>query len=132
PGDIIGPDARLLAPKYRFARHGQCGADFSELLPHLGSVADDLTIIRSAWTDASNHAPGQIQMTTGVPQFGRPSMGSWVTYGLGSESSNLPSFVVFSTGTKNISGGPSTFGSGFLPSLHQGVMFRNSGDPVLY
>ena len=83
-------------------------------------------------TDASNHAPGQIQMTTGVPQFGRASMGAWVTYGLGSESNNLPAFVVFSTGIKNVSGGGSCWGSGFLPSIYQGVMFRNSGDPVLY
>ena len=104
----------------------------SELLPHLASVADDLTIIRSMRTDASNHAPGQIQMTTGVPQFGRASMGSWVTYGLGSESNSLPAFVVFSTGSKNVSGGAGCWGNGVLPSTHQGVLFRGDGDPVLY
>ena len=132
PGIAPNPDALLLAPQFAFARHGQSGAELSLLLPHLAGVADDLTIIRSMHTDASNHAPGQIQMTTGVPQFGRPSMGSWITYGLGSESQNLPSFVVFSTGIKNVSGGASCWGNGFLPSTHQGVMFRDSADPVLY
>ena len=132
PGIAAAADSLLLGPKFKFARHGRCGAEISELLPHLSTMADDLTIIRSMHTDASNHAPGQIQMTTGVPQFGRPSMGSWITYGLGSESSNLPAFVAFSTGIKNVSGSASCWGSGFLPSIHQGVMFRNSGDPVLY
>jgi hypothetical protein len=132
PGISADPSSVLLGPKFGFARHGHGGAEISELLPHLSSVADDLTIVRSMCTDASNHAPGQIQMTTGVPQFGRPSMGSWVTYGLGSESANLPAFVVFSTGNKNVSGGASCWGSGFLPSVHQGVAFRNSGDPILY
>src|SRR5437016_2296952 len=129
---FINPNSTLLGPKYKFAKHGQCGAEISELLPNLASVADDITIVKSMHTDQFNHAPGQILMTTGSPQFGRPSMGAWVTYGLGSESSDLPAFVVFSTGTKGTSGGASNWGSGFLPSLHQGVMFRNTGDPVLY
>src|SRR5262245_20843061 len=83
-------------------------------------------------TDAFNHAPGQILMSTGSQQFGRPSFGSWVTYGLGSESRNLPGFVVFSSGTKGPSGGNSNWGSGFLPTAYQGVQFRSGGDPVLY
>jgi hypothetical protein len=132
PGLPADPSSVLLGSRFRFGRHGHSGAEISELLPHLSTVADDLTIVRSMFTDASNHAPGQIQMTTGVPQFGRPSIGSWVTYGLGSESANLPAFIVFSTGTKNVSGGPSCWGSGFLPSVHQGVAFRSSSDPILY
>ena len=83
-------------------------------------------------TDAFNHAPGQILMSTGSPQFGRPSIGAWATYGLGSESQDLPGFVVFSSGTKGPSGGNSNWGSGFLPTVYQGVQFRGTGDPVLY
>ena len=83
-------------------------------------------------TDAFNHAPGQILMNTGSQQFGRPSLGAWATYGLGSESQDLPGFVVFSTGKKGPSGGNSNWGSGFLPTVYQGVQFRTSGDPVLY
>ena len=83
-------------------------------------------------TDAFNHASGQILMNTGAQQFGRPSMGAWVTYGLGSESRDLPAYVVFSSGKKGPSGGSSNWGSGFLPTMYQGVQFRTSGDPVLY
>jgi len=129
---FINPSSTLLGPKFKFGRHGQSGAELSELLPHLSSVADDLAIVKSLHTDAFNHAPGQIFMNTGAQQFGRPSFGSWTTYGLGSESQDLPAYVVFSTGSKGPSGGASNWGSGFLPSTHQGVMFRNSGDPVLY
>jgi uncharacterized protein (DUF1501 family) len=129
---FINPTATLLGPKFKFARHGQCGAELSELLPYLATVVDDLTIVKSMKTDAFNHAPGQIMMNTGAQQFGRPSMGAWVTYGLGSESSDIPAFVVFSTGTKGTSGGSSNWGCGFLPSVYQGVLFRNTGDPVLY
>ena len=129
---FINPNSKLLGPKFRFARHGQSGAELSELLPHLASVADDLTFIKSMVTDAFNHAPAQILMSTGSSQFGRPSLGAWVTYGLGSESQDLPGFVVFSTGKKGPSGGNSNWGSGFLPTVHQGVPFRTSGDPVLY
>jgi hypothetical protein len=102
------------------------------LLPHLATVVDDLAIIKSMVTDAFNHAPGQILMNTGSPLFGRPSMGAWITYGLGSESRDLPGFVVFSSGKKGPSGGNSNWGSGFLPTVYQGVQFRSSGDPVLY
>ncbi len=129
---FINPDAALLGSKFKFARHGQSGAELSELLPHLASVADDIAIVKSMHTDAFNHAPGQILMSTGSQQFGRPSIGAWATYGLGSETQDLPSFVVFSTGNKGPSGGASNWGAGFLPSVHQGVLFRSVGDPVLY
>jgi uncharacterized protein DUF1501 len=129
---FINPSSKLLAPKFKFARHGKCGAEISELLPHLATVVDDIAIVKSLKTDAFNHAPGQIFMNTGAQQFGRPSMGAWVTYGLGCETSDLPAFVVFSSGQKGTSGGASNWGSGFLPSVYQGVLFRNSGDPILY
>ncbi len=129
---FINPNASLLGPKFKFARHGQSGAELSELLPHLAGIVDDIAIVKSMHTDAFNHAPGQILMSTGSQQFGRPSMGAWATYGLGAESQDLPAFVVFSTGSKGPSGGASNWGAGFLPSVHQGVMFRSVGDPVLY
>jgi uncharacterized protein (DUF1501 family) len=129
---FINPNSKLLGPKFKFARHGQSGAELSELLPHLAKVADNIAIVKSMVTDAFNHAPGQLLMNTGTMQFGRPSMGAWVTYGLGSESKDLPAFVVFSSGKKGPSGGNSCWGSGFLPTVYQGVQFRSSGDPVLY
>ena len=129
---FINPNSKLLGPKFKFAKYGKSGADVSEILPHTAGVVDDLTIVKSLVTDAFNHAPGQLMMNTGTPQFGRPSMGAWVTYGLGSESQDLPAFVVFSSGKKGPSGGNSCWGSGFLPTVYQGVQFRGSGDPVLY
>jgi hypothetical protein len=129
---FINPSSKLLGPKFKFARHGESGAELSELLPHLAKVVDEVAIVRSMVTDAFNHAPGQILMNTGSQQFGRPSIGSWVTYGLGSESQDLPGFIVFSSGSKGPSGGNSNWGSGFLPTVYQGVQFRSSGDPVLY
>lgn len=129
---FINPNSKLLGPKFKFARHGQCGAELSELLPHLAGVVDDVTIVKSMVTDAFNHAPAQILMSTGSQQFGKPSLGAWTLYGLGAESQNLPGFVVFSTGAKGPSGGNSNWGSGFLPTVYQGVPFRTSGDPVLY
>src|SRR3954468_10516121 len=129
---FINPNSKLLGPKFKFAKYGKSGAELSELLPHLAGVVDDIAIIKSMHTDAFNHAPAQIFMNTGSQQFGRPSFGAWTTYGLGSESSDLPAFVVFSTGKKGTSGGSSNWGAGFLPSLYQGVLFRNTGDPVLY
>ena len=129
---FINPNAALLGPKFKFAKHGQAGAELSELLPRLAEVVDDIAIVKSMHTDAFNHAPGQSQMCTGTQQFGRPSVGAWTTYGLGSESQDLPAFVVFSTGAKGPSGGASNWGAGFLPSVYQGVMFRSVGDPVLY
>ena len=129
---FINPSSKLLGPKFTFSKHGQSGTELSELLPYLAEVVDDIAIVKSITTDAFNHAPGQILMNTGSPQFGRPSMGAWLTYGLGSESRELPGFVVFSSGIKGPSGGNSNWGSGFLPTVYQGVQFRGSGDPVLY
>jgi len=128
---FIKPDAALFASKFKFARHGKCGAELSEALPHLAEVVDDITIINTMNTIAFNHAPGQIFMNTGSTQFGRPSMGAWVTYGLGSESQNLPGFVVLSSAS-GTSGGAGNWGAGFLPTVYQGVPFRRSGDPILY
>ncbi len=129
---FISPNSALLGPKFKFKRHGQGGAELSELVPHLAEVADDIAIVKSLHTDAFNHAPAQIMMNTGSQLFGRPSFGSWVTYGLGCESQDLPSFVVFSTGGKGTSGGASNWGAGFLPSVHNGTLFRSTGDPVMY
>ena len=129
---FINPSSKLLGPKFKFARHGQCGAELSELLPHLATCVDDIAIVKSMVTDAFNHAPAQILMNTGNQQFGRPSMGAWVTYGLGSETQDLPAFVVFSSGSKGPSGGNSNWGSGFLPTVYQGVQFRGGSEPVLF
>src|SRR5215467_535469 len=129
---FINPSSKLLGPKFKFAKYGKCGAELSELLPYLATVADDIAVVRSLVTDAFNHAPAQIMMNTGSQQFGRPSFGSWVTYGLGSETRDLPAFVVLNSGKKGPSGGNSNFGSGFLPTVYQGVPFRGSGEPVLY
>ncbi|MEO7144865.1 MAG: DUF1501 domain-containing protein [Bryobacteraceae bacterium] len=129
---FINPNSKLLGPKFKFAKYGQSGAELSELLPNLAKIVDDIAIVKSMKTDAFNHAPGQLLMNTGTMQFGRPSMGAWTTYGLGSESRDLPAFVVFSSGTKGPSGGDSCWGSGFLPTVYQGVQFRSGGDPVLY
>src|SRR3954467_4704595 len=128
---FIRPDAELFASKFKFAPKGKCGAELSEVLPHLAEVVDDIAIVRSMTTDAFNHAPGQILMNTGSTQFGRPSMGAWATYGLGSESQNLPGFVVLSS-AGGTSGGASNWGCGFLPTVYQGVPFRRSGDPILF
>lgn len=129
---FINPQSKLLGPKFKFSRYGQCGAELSELLPHLGEVVDDIAIVKSMHTDAFNHAPAQIFMHTGSQQFGRPSIGAWTLYGLGSESQDLPGFVVFSSGSKGPSGGASNWGSGFLPTVYNGVTFRSQGDPILY
>jgi hypothetical protein len=129
---FINPNSKLLGPKFKFAKYGQAGTEISELLPHTAGVVDDLCIVKSMVSDAFNHAPAQLMMNTGTMQFGRPSMGAWTVYGLGNESKDLPAFVVFSSGAKGPSGGSSCWGSGFLPSVYQGVQFRNSGDPVLY
>jgi hypothetical protein len=129
---FINPNSKLLGPKYKFAKHGKSGAEISELLPHLSKLADDLTIVKSMKTDAFNHAPAQILMSTGNTQFGRPSFGAWTLYGLGSENENLPGYVVMQSGQKGASGGLSNFGCGFLPTVYSGVPFRSAGDPVLY
>ena len=129
---FINPNSRLMGSKFKFAKYGKSGIEVSELLPHIAKQVDDITVVKSMVTDAFNHAPGQLLMNTGTMQFGRPSMGAWTLYGLGSEAKDLPAFVVFSSGKKGPSGGNSCWGSGFLPTVYQGVQFRSSGDPVLY
>jgi len=123
---------RLLGSPYTFKRYGQSGAEISMLFPHLSTIADDLAIVRSVHTDQFNHAPAQIFMNCGSRIIGRPSMGSWLTYGLGSDNSDLPGFVVLLSGANQPDGGKSCWGSGFLPSVYQGVEFRSKGDPVLF
>jgi uncharacterized protein (DUF1501 family) len=127
---FIRPDAAVLGPRFKFARHGQCGAEISEMLPHLAEIVDDICLIKSVHTDQFNHAPAQILFNTGFQQPGRPSLGSWLTYGIGAETQNLPAFVVMSTG-QGISGGAANWSSGFLPSVYAGVRFRNQGDAIL-
>ncbi len=127
---FIRPDAAVLGPRFKFARYGQCGAQLSEMLPHLAKVVDDICFIKSVQTDQFNHAPAQIFFNTGFSQPGRPSLGSWVIYGLGSESQDLPAFVVMSTGS-GISGGSANWSSGLLPTIYTGVRLRNQGDPIL-
>ncbi|MDQ3011449.1 MAG: DUF1501 domain-containing protein [Acidobacteriota bacterium] len=129
---FINPNSTLLGPKFKFAKHGQSGAEVSELLPFTSQIVDDIAIVKGMTTYAFNHAPAQLMMNTGAMIFGRPSFGAWSVYGLGSEAESLPAFVVFSTGAKGPSGGNSCWGSGFLPTVYQGVQFRNVGDPVLY
>ena len=123
---------KLLGSPYEFTRCGQSGAEISELLPHLHRVADDIAVIKSVHTTQFNHAPAQIFMNTGFQIIGRPSMGSWMTYGLGSECKDLPGFVVLVSGENQPDGGKACWGSGFLPTVYQGVEFRSQGDPVLF
>ena len=123
---------KLLGSPYEFKRCGKAGAEISELLPRLQGVADDITIIRSLHTTQFNHAPAQIYMNTGFQIMGRPSMGSWMTYGLGSECKDLPGFVVLVSGENQPDGGKACWGSGFLPTVYQGVEFRSQRDPVLF
>jgi hypothetical protein len=122
--------ARLMASKRTFRAHGQCGMELSDLLPHLGSCADEIALIRSMHTDQFNHHPGQLMMNCGAPLFGRPSIGAWLNYGLGNISQNLPGYVVLTAG-RGLSGGHTLWSSGFLPSHYAGVLFRSQGDPVL-
>jgi hypothetical protein len=128
---FLGDDLTLAGSPYRFQRHGQSGQELSELLPHLASVADDITILKGLHTDEINHAPAQMFLHTGFGRGGRPSFGSWVVYGLGSESENLPAYVVMLSGPAG-GAGTSLWSTGFLPSVYQGVQFRSSGDPVLF
>ncbi|MEX0741402.1 MAG: DUF1501 domain-containing protein, partial [Phycisphaeraceae bacterium] len=123
-------DAAVLEPQYKFARYGQSGQTISSIMPHLGEIADDVAFVKSLYTDQFNHAPAQIFLNTGDPLPGRPSLGSWVTYGLGNMTENLPSFVVLSSGS-GTSGGRANYNSGFMPSDYSGVPFRTTGDPVI-
>jgi uncharacterized protein DUF1501 len=122
---------KLLGTRRKFARHGRCGAYVSELLPHLAGVADELALLPAVATEVFNHAPAKVFMNTGTAQFGRPSMGAWVTYGLGSESQELPGFVVLQSGPRGPRGGSALWASGFLPTVYQGVPFRGGGEPIL-
>src|SRR3954447_790348 len=122
---------KLLGTTRKFSRHGQSGAWVSECLPHLSGVADDLTFVRSVATDVFNHAPAKLFANSGSSQFGRPSMGSWVTYGIGSESDSLPGFVVLQPRPRGPRGGAVTWASGSLPSAYQGVPLRSGGEPIL-
>ncbi|MBI1310463.1 DUF1501 domain-containing protein [bacterium] len=123
---------RMLGPLFKYAQHGESGQWLSELLPGLASVIDEVCVMRTIQTDQFNHSPAQLLLHTGTSRLGSPSIGSWVTYGLGSESQDLPGFVVLSSGGKTPSAGKSLWGSGFLPTVYQGVQCRTSGDPVLY
>jgi len=125
------PDAAVLASPRTFQPYGQSGIQFSDYIPKIGACADDICLVRSMFTDAFNHHPGQLLLFGGSIQVGRPTAGAWVLYGLGSESQNLPGFVVLSSGV-GASGGSSNWSSGFLPSTYRGVVLRSSGDPVLY
>jgi hypothetical protein len=130
---VIRGDARCFASPRVFRKYGQAGMEFSDFAMHLGSCADDLCMVRSMYTTTSNHDPGQLLMQCGTVLFGHPSMGSWVTYGLGSESQNLPGFVVLlSNSGEGVDGGTALWSNGFLPSNYRGVTFRNQGDPILH
>lgn len=128
---FINPNSALLGSRFKYEKHGQCGMELSEVLPHTAGIADEICLIRSMQTDAVNHAPGQILMNSGSQQFGRPSFGSWTVYGLGSECEDLPGFVVL-TSARGTSGGASNYGCGFLPTMYGGIPFRSAGEPVLY
>lgn len=122
----------LLGPVAKFQQHGQSGAWVSDFLPHFSKIVDEVAFLKAVHTDQFNHGPAQLFMHTGSPRLGRPSLGSWVTYGLGTENQNLPGFVVLTSGGKTPDAGKSVWGSGFLPSVYQGVQCRSKGDPVLY
>lgn len=127
---FIRPDAAVLGPRFKFAKHGQSGAELSEVLPHLAKIVDDVCLVKSVKTDQFNHAPAQIFFNTGFSQPGRPSLGSWALYGLGAVTQELPAFVVMSTGS-GLSGGSALWSSGFMPSLYTGTRLRAQGDPIL-
>ncbi|MEP1087454.1 MAG: DUF1501 domain-containing protein, partial [Algoriphagus sp.] len=119
-------------PQANFSQHGESGAWISDYMPHFQKMADEVSFLKAVHTDQFNHGPAQLFMQTGSPRLGRPSIGSWVTYGLGTENQNLPGFVVLTSGGKTPDAGKSVWGSGFLPSVYQGVQCRSKGDPVLY
>ena len=133
---FIKPEAPLRGTERNFRRHGQSGLEISECLPHISSIADEICLIRSMETNVFNHAPAQLFLYTGSERPGRPSMGGWITYGLGAESKGLPGYVVLHSTSRGwnpgIQAGASCWSSGFLPTTHQGVVLRNLGDPILY
>ncbi len=120
---FIQPDAAVMGPQFAFQKHGQSGAEISDAFPHLSSIADEICLIRSMHTDQFNHAPAQILLTSGFSQPGRPCLGSWLLYGLGAETQDLPAFVVMSTGD-GISGGTALWSSGFLPRSTRACSFE--------
>src|SRR6185437_5340847 len=122
---FIKGDAKLLGTTRKFAKHGQSGLELSELLPGLATVADDVCVVKSMVTDVFNHGPAKLFVNTGSSRFGMPSMGAWLTYGIGSESRNLPGFVVLQSGPRGPRGGALCWASGFLPTTFQGVPFRS-------
>jgi hypothetical protein len=122
---------KLLGTRRKFARHGESGAWVSECLPHTAKVVDNLTFLKSVWTEPVNHAPAKLFFNAGTTQFGRPSMGAWITYGIGSEADDLPGFVVLQSGPRGPRGGAVLWGSGFLPTAYQGVPFRGGAEPIL-
>jgi hypothetical protein len=123
---------QMLGPQAKFEQRGKSGAWVSEHLPHFSNVVDEVSFLKAVQTDQFNHAPAQLMMHTGSPRLGRPSMGAWVTYGLGTENNNLPGFVVLTSGGRFPDAGKSVWGSGFLPSVYQGIQCRSEGDPVLF
>ena len=128
---FLKPGAKLLGCKRTFAKYGQSGMTVSELLPHHRAIVDDVCYLQGMKTDVFNHGPAKVFVNTGSPQFGRPSMGSWISYGIGSESNSLPSFVVLQSGPRGPRGGASLWSSGFLPTVHQGVPFLKGPSPIL-
>jgi len=128
---FLKKDAKLLGTQRKFAQHGGSGQQISECLPHIASISDDITIIRTMATDVFNHGPAKFFMNTGFERFGRPSMGAWVTYGIGSSAEDLPGFVVLQSGPRGPRGGSPNWGSGFLPTTYQGVPFNGKGPPIL-
>ena len=128
---FIGGSLTLAGSQFRFARHGQSGQEMSELLPHLATVADDIAIIKGLHTDEINHGPAQMFLHTGSGRGGRPSLGSWITYGLGTENRDLPAYVVLLSGPMG-GAGTTLWSNGFLPGVHQGVQFRSKGEAVLF
>ncbi|MCC9606204.1 DUF1501 domain-containing protein [Blastopirellula sp. JC732] len=128
---FIGKTSTLAGSPFKFSRHGESGQSFSELLPNIAGVADELAVIHSMHTEEINHAPAQMFLHSGFGRGGRPSFGSWVSYGLGSENEDLPGYVVLLSGPAG-GAGTSLWSSGFLPSIYQGIQFRSEGDPVLF
>ncbi len=128
---FIKQDAKLLGTQRKFRPYGECGMELSEVIPHMAGIADEICLIRSMKTDVFNHGPAKLFVNTGSNRFGRPSMGAWVTYGIGSEAQDLPGFVVLQSGPRGPRGGTPLWGSGFLPTTYQGVPFLNGADPIL-
>ncbi len=130
--DLKARRPKMLGTPYKFHAHGESGMVISELLPSISEHADEMALIRSMYTDQFNHAPAELFLYTGSPRAGSASMGSWLVYGLGSENENLPGFVVLLSGGTDPTGGKSLWGSGFLPSVYQGVQCRSQGEPILF